>query len=86
MSSNDLGQDPEKFEKPLVLTEEVKPELKHSDPVSPSAISRHLADLKVGLYDSRIYRFIALVKDCPVCGIIRIAVVIGLIAVIIALF
>lgn len=86
MSINDLGQDPEQFRKPLVLTEEVQPEIKHSDPVSPSAISRHLADLKVGLYDSRIYRFIALVKDCPVCGIIRIALVIGLIAFIIALF
>ena len=86
MPINDLGQDPEQFRKPLVLTEEVQPEIKHSDPVSPSAISRHLADLKVGLYDSRIYRFIALVKDCPVCGIIRIALVIGLIAFIIALF
>lgn len=86
MPSNDLGQDPDKFEKPLVLTEEVQPEIKHSDPVSPSAISKHLAELKVGLYDSRIYRFIALVKDCPVCGIIRIAVVVGFVAVIIALF
>jgi hypothetical protein len=86
MSINDLGQDPEQFRKPLVLTQEVEPELKHSDPVSPSAISKHLADLKVGLYDSRIYRFISLIKDCPVCGILRIALIIGFVAVIIALF